>query len=103
MAILGKEVIGTIWSKTPTVVKWYFGVVVIPNLIVFGAIFYIWGVPWHYNTIHATILTYEEKRDLQTIHLIEKQQIQNDITNATLQRIERQQETVVQAMIRRQK
>lgn len=93
-----KEALAWVWNTTPWYVKGYFALVVIPNLAIIIFIFIAWFIPWNNSNIKATILTYEEKRDAQIMHLQERQLLVDKITADNVVRIE-QHLSIVQGVL----
>ncbi len=96
-----KEIITWTISKCPWWLKFYLIVVVLPNLIVVGIFFYFLFMPWHYSSIHATIIPYEEKRDIEISTILLKQEFLNTSVNDSLKRIEQHQGMIFAEMLRR--
>lgn len=84
------------WERTPWYVKGLVAFIVVPNMIINGIIVLIWGLPWHSQTIHATIRPYEDKRDEQIIRIQERQLLIDGHISASVSRIE-QHLSIVQA------
>jgi hypothetical protein len=91
-----KEVATWLWDKTPWYVKGLFAFIVVPNMLINGIIVLIWGLPWHSQTIHATIRPYEEKRDAQILNLQARQNLIDQHIGESIGRIE-QHLSIVQA------
>jgi hypothetical protein len=91
-----KEAAAWLWDKTPWYVKGLFAFIVVPNMIINGIIVLIWGLPWHSQTIHATIRPYEEKRDAQIIAIQQRQLLIDGHFTDSVERIE-QHLSIVQA------
>jgi hypothetical protein len=96
-----KEAGAFLWSKTPWFIRAFVMVVVLPNALAAGIAFFVWFVPWHERTLHATIRPYIEKQDAQIQHIYEAQSIQNKSVQDSLKRIEQHQSLLLAEMLRR--
>ena len=98
---LMKQVAGWLWGNTPWWIKGVLALVVLPNLIINAVIAYFYGVPWQDNRIHATIHTYEEKRDDQIARILDRQAWNYQSTTDSIKRIEQHQGIMYQALLNR--
>lgn len=70
-----KTIIFTLWEKLPWPLKWFFGLIVVPNYTIALIVFFTWYQPWHYDTIKAVIHGYEVQRDKEMQALIREQNL----------------------------
>jgi hypothetical protein len=91
-----KVAIAWLWENTPFYIKGLFAFIVVPNMLINGIIVLIWGLPWHSQTIHATIRPYEEKRDAQIMEMQRRQNLIDSHFTDGVKRIE-QHLSIVQA------
>jgi len=96
-----KQALGWLWINTPWWIKGLLALVVVPNLVINAIIAYFYGVPWQDNRIHATIHTYEEKRDIQISRILERQDMRDQATIDSIKRIEQHQGIMYQALLNR--
>jgi hypothetical protein len=75
-----------IWEKTPWWVKWPAIVIVGPNLTVNFFVFFVYVAPWVNQNIHATVRTYEDKRDAQHMYLEKRLESMDQKLNILIQR-----------------
>ena len=95
-------IIGTLlgwFKKIPWYLQAVLGVIVVPNLIINGIIVYFYGLPWHSTKIHATIMTYEQRRDVQIATIIQRQLYVDQTTADSIKRIEQHQGVMYQALL----
>lgn len=95
------DILKSLWSKFPWWMKGYFILVTAPTLIILAIIFYFLFIPWQAKSIHATIIPYEQKRDVEITTILLKQEFKNQTTNDSLKRIEQHQGMIFAELIRR--
>lgn len=88
-----------LWGNIPSWIKWPFIIIIGPNLTVMVIIFFFWIVPWYNKSMHATIMSYEEKRDIQMQAIVTDQKLQYEYVQGSLQRIEQHQAIMYSALL----
>ena len=90
------------FKKIPWYIQAVLGLIVVPNMIINGIIVFFWGLPWQNQMVHGTIRTYEEKRDMQISHILERQVLIDQSTSDSIKRIEQHQAVIYQTLLSRQ-
>lgn len=97
-----KEAFKYFWTKTPWWFKAPMILIVTPMAAVSIILWYSLFLPWQTNQIEATVLSYNEKRDLKYESLVEKQNLINLQTKESLERLDRHQSLMFELMTRKQ-
>lgn len=93
-----KSIASYVWVNTPAWIKWPIVLIVGPNLTVCAIVFFALIVPFQHDQIRAYVDPINETRDRQIQHIIEVQAIRDQAILETLNRLDRHQSIMFQAM-----
>lgn len=97
-----KSIGSYIWINTPAWIKWPVVLIVGPNLTVCAVIFFLLIVPFQKEAIRAYVDPLRDQRDRQIKHILDNQAIRDQAILDTLNRLDRHQSIMFQAMQARQ-
>jgi hypothetical protein len=96
-----KEICFFVWDRTPAWIKWPFILIVGPNLTVCVILFFAFIVPWQREAIRAYVEPRAVRRDAEIRHIVDAQKIRDEAIISTLNRLDRHQSIMFEAITRR--
>lgn len=89
-------------TKAPLWVQLYLGMVLLPNILLNATLVYFIFLPWHHNSIQASITPMKEARDVQINNMLKVQEVQNKAIISQLKQFHQHQSIMYQALLSRQ-
>ena len=101
MITLSKDMLVWVWGKCPTIIKLYLGAIVLPNLIVFSLLLFVFGIPFIDDRLHSHTKPMKEARDRQIEEIMKSQTYELKLIHSEMSRFSRQHDIMMQELMRR--